>query len=74
MALDKVNFKNGLNTLLDGLYNNPSNKTPSDCRNDFANGLGDLLETFVKTGTVNVNVATTGTATAQSGTGTGSIT
>lgn len=71
MALDKTTLKESILDLLDELSEREDK--PEDAREDFATGLSDAIETFVKSGTVNVTVHTTGTASAQSGTGTGGV-
>lgn len=76
MALDKASLQTGIQNLL----------TDMETKNDdskalFASTLADLIDTYVKSGTVTVGagipVATTGSATAQTGattsTGTGTI-
>jgi hypothetical protein len=50
MALETAAFKSGLKSLLDGLFSNTA-VTPEQARTTFSNGLGDLIETFVKSGT-----------------------
>lgn len=67
--LDKVSLKAGIEALLTDMETRNEN-----AKSDFASELANLIDTFVKTGTVNVTVSTTGTATAQTGTGIGSIT
>lgn len=74
MALNKIALKDGVRSLSDSLYENADNKTPEECREIFATELSNLIDAFVKSGTVNVNVATTGTATSHTGTGTGAVT
>ena len=75
MALNKAALKSGIKNLIQNIAENEGSY------DDFANGLGDLIETYVKTGLVTVAlgipVATTGSAAAQTGattaTGTGTI-
>jgi hypothetical protein len=75
MALQKAALKSGIKTLLETLVQTEGSY------DDFADGLSNLIDTYVKTGTVTVAkdipVATTGSATAQTGfttaTGTGTI-
>lgn len=75
MPLNKAALKAGIKSLA---QNTAENEGSYD---DFAGGLADLIEAFVKSGTVTVAVgipvATTGTAAAQTGattaTGTGTI-
>jgi len=71
MALDKIGLKNNLIALLTTMK---ATEDPISAINDFADGLTNHIDTFVKSGTVNTTVATTGTAAAQTGTGVGSIT
>lgn len=73
MALNKAALKAGILALTNELYTNPAELTPAACREKYAEDMSNLIDAFVKTGTVNVNVTTTGTATAHTGTGTGSI-
>jgi len=54
MSLKKENFKNGITSLLTKMEEETS---PSDSRVNFASGLADLIETFVKSGEVKVTVA-----------------
>jgi hypothetical protein len=76
MALNKAALKNGIEGLLTEMETREN-----DSKAYFATELSDLIETFVKSGTVNVDVgipvSTTGTAAAQTGattsTGTGTI-
>jgi hypothetical protein len=72
MSLNKPQLKAGIKTIQDTLYAS-INLTPDQAREQFATGLADLIDQFVKSGTVNVTVTvtTTGTAAAQSGGGTG---
>lgn len=78
MALDTPGLESGIKSLTDDLFNNPGNLTPDQARQQYATRMSQLIETFVKSGTVNVTVTvtTTGTATAQSGggPGTGTVT
>lgn len=74
MALNKTALKNGVRMLTDSMYVNAENKTPEECREIFATELSNLIDEFVKSGTVTVNVATTGTATNHTGSGTGAVT
>lgn len=78
MALNKTQLDVGIKTLVDGLYANTSNMNPQQARDAFSSQLANLIDQFVKSGTVNVTVSvtTTGTATAHTGggTGTGNIT
>lgn len=75
MALNKAALKSGIKNLIQNIAENEGSY------DDFANGLGDLIDTYVKTGLVTVAlgipVATTGSAAAQTGattaTGTGTI-
>ena len=69
MALDKPSLKNGIKSLLNTLYEQQEN--PGDAREAFAEQLSTLIDTFVKSGTVNTTVATNAPAT---GTGVGAIT
>jgi len=63
--LDTDTFKTGLKNLMNQMKD-PSGKKTSD---DFAEGFANLMETYIKTATVNagIPVTTTGTATAQTG-------
>ena len=63
MALNKTGLKSGIQTLCG----------KSNSAEEFATGLADLIDTYVKTATVSVTVSTTGTAAAQTGTGTGTL-
>ncbi|MFZ4545918.1 MAG: hypothetical protein ACOYN4_00705 [Bacteroidales bacterium] len=75
MPLNKAALKSGIKNLILNIAENEGSY------DDFANGLGDLIDTYVKTGLVTVAlgipVATTGSAAAQTGattaTGTGTI-
>lgn len=75
MPLNKAALKSGIQVLAQNIAENEGSYA------DFADGLANLIDTFVKTGTVTVAsgipVATTGTAAAQTGattsTGTGTI-
>lgn len=75
MPLNKAALKSGIKNLIQNIAENEGSY------DDFANGLGDLIDTYVKTGLVTVAlgipVATTGSAAAQTGattsTGTGTI-
>ncbi len=75
MALNKTALESGILELMQQII------AEKGSYEDFANGLADLIDTFVKTGTVTVAagipVSTTGSATAQTGTttatGTGTI-
>jgi hypothetical protein len=75
MPLNKAALKSGIQALAQNIAENKGSYA------DFADGLADLIDTFVKTGTVTVAVgipvATTGSAAAQTGattaTGTGTI-
>lgn len=73
-TLNKAQLKSGIKALTDTLYSNVANKTPDECREQFATELSDLIDQFVKSGTVNVTVNTTGTATVHTGTGVGNVT
>ena len=70
MALDKASLKNGIEALLADMETRTE-----DAKADFASGLADLIDVFVKSGTVSTEVSTTvsttGSATAQTGTGEG---
>jgi len=75
MPLNKASLKTGIEALLNNTAANAGTYA------DFAAGLADLIDAYVKTGTVSVPagiaVATTGTAAAQTGVttsvGTGTI-
>lgn len=75
MPLNKAALKSGIKNLIQNIAENEGSY------DDFANGLGDLIDTYVKTGLVTVAlgipVATTGSAAAQTGAttaaGTGTI-
>lgn len=75
MPLNKAALKTGIQALAQNIAENEGSYA------DFADGLADLIDTYVKTGTVTVAagiaVATTGTAAAQTGVttapGTGTI-
>ena len=71
MALAKTIYKAGIKALLNTLY---SNTDTAQAREDFADGMANLTEAFIKSGTVNVTVVTTGNATNHTGSGTGTIT
>lgn len=76
MALNKPQLKQGIKQLLTDMETRNT-----DAKDDFATELSNLIETFVKSGTVTVSagipVSTAGSATAQTGattsTGTGTI-
>lgn len=76
MALNKAALKSGIKQLMDDMLTREQNSN-----DEFATRLSNLIDTFVKSGTVTVNpgitVTTSGTAVAQSGattsTGTGTI-
>lgn len=76
MALNKASLKSGIKQLMDDMLTREQNSN-----DEFATRLSNLIDTFVKSGTVTVNagipVTTSGTAVAQSGattsTGTGTI-
>lgn len=72
MALNKTALKNGIKQLHDDMM-----QKQVDSNEEYATRLSDLIDGFVKTGTVNAGIAvsTTGTAAAQTGvtTGTGTI-
>ncbi|MFZ4548391.1 MAG: hypothetical protein ACOYN4_13180 [Bacteroidales bacterium] len=75
MALNKAALKAGIQSLAQNITENEGSYS------DFADGMADLIDTFVKSGTVTVAagiaVATAGSATAQTGAttaiGTGTI-
>ncbi len=73
MALNKAALKTGIRTLTDALYANAGGLTPDQAREQYATDLSNLIDVFVKSGTVNVTVTTTGTATAHTGTGVGTV-
>lgn len=73
MALNKTALANGIKSLQDNLYSD-TNRTPDQARTKYANDLAELIDVFVKSGTVSVTVTTTGTASAHTGTGTGAVT
>jgi len=73
MALNKIDLAAGIKALEDELYNN-STVTPEQARTNYANGMANLMDAFVKSGTVSVTVTTTGTTTSHTGTGTGAVT
>jgi len=73
MALNKTALASGIKGLQDNLYSD-NTRTPDEARTKYANDLADLIDTFVKSGTVSVTVTTTGTSTAHTGTGTGAVT
>lgn len=50
MPLDTTGFKTGLKAKLDELYTNTGNLSSDQARTKFSNDLGDLLETWVKSG------------------------
>lgn len=50
MPLDKTALKTGIEALQAELYTNAANLTPAQARTRFAEGLSDLIETFVKSG------------------------
>lgn len=76
MALNKAALKTGIKQLMDDMLTREQN-----ANDEFATRLSDLIDTYVKSGTVTVQpgitVSTTGTAAAQTGattsTGTGTI-
>lgn len=76
MALDKTSLQNGIFQLLTTME-----QQNADSKQQFANTLATLIDTYVKSGTVTVAagiaVATSGSPTAQTGattsTGTGTI-
>ena len=76
MALNKVALKTGIKQLMDDMLTREQNSN-----DEFATRLSNLIDTYVKSGTVTVQpgitVSTTGSAVAQTGattsTGTGTI-
>ena len=48
-------------------------KSKEKARMEFAKGIANAVEKYVKSGTVTTNVVTAGSAVAQTGTGTGTI-
>lgn len=76
MALNKTALKTGIKQLMDDMLTREQN-----ANDEFATRLSNLIDTYVKSGTVTVQpgitVSTTGTAAAQTGattsTGTGTI-
>lgn len=68
MALNKTGLKTEIVSLLTEMLTKEENSIDA-----FATALSDLIDVFVKSGTVTVTVTTTGTATNQAGTGTGTI-
>jgi len=50
------------------------NEDPKAARRRYNKRFAEIVDAYIKTGTVKVTVATTGTAAAQTGTGTGNIT
>lgn len=77
MALEKIALKNSIRGILEDLYDNSNSEdpqTPAEAREEFATRLSNVIDIFVKTGTVNTQVQTTGTQSSQTGTGIGSIT
>lgn len=72
MALNKIALKNGILALITDMRTREDNADE-----EYATRLSNLIDDFVKTGTVNagIAVATTGTAAAQTGatTSTGTI-
>ena len=72
MALNKTALATGIKSLQDNLYSDTT-RTPEEARTQYAHDLADLIDIFVKSGTVNVTVTTTGTAAAHTGTGTGAV-
>jgi len=73
MALNKIALANGIKSLQDNLYSDTT-RTPDEARTQYANELANLIDAFVKSGTVNVTVNTTGTASTHTGTGVGAVT
>ncbi len=72
MALDKIALKNGILALITDMRTRENNADE-----EYATRLSNLIDDFVKTGTVNagIPVSTTGTATSHTGatTSTGTI-
>ena len=67
MALDKASLKAGILALMQG----GSGKSVAQAQEEFAEEMSNLIDTFVKSGTVNTTVSTPDTLT---GTGTGGVT
>lgn len=71
MPLVKSTLEAGILVLLTDLSTNDSD--PAQARQDYASQLATLIDSYVKTATVNSIVTTTGTAAAQTGTAVGSL-
>ena len=69
MPLQVTNYANGIESLLDSLFNTSANVTPAQARANFATAFANLTKTFVQTGEVaaGIPVATTGNASNHNG-------
>lgn len=72
MPLQTNLLKQRIRTLLDESWDNTTSS--EEARAHFSNRLGDIIDSFVRSGTVTVTVTTTGSSTNQAGGGTGNIT
>lgn len=77
MALDKASLKSSIISLLNTLkdYDGSGGQTQADAIDDFADGIANAMDTFVKTATVNVtSVSGVTTGGGVSGPGSGTLT